>query len=90
MRVWATVCIKMPLGIDVGLSPGHIVLDGDLAPPKKGTTPNFRPISFVGKRLDGSKRHLVGRYRPRPRWHCVTVHGDPAPRHFLAQVYCRL
>jgi len=26
--------IKMPLGTDVGLGPGHIVLDGDSAPPK--------------------------------------------------------
>jgi len=24
--------IKMPLGMEVDLSPGHIVLDGDLAP----------------------------------------------------------
>jgi len=26
----------MPLGMEVGLSPGDIVLDGDPAPPKKG------------------------------------------------------
>jgi len=39
--------IKMALGTDVSLGPGHIVLDGDPAPlPKKGTEPhpNFRPI----------------------------------------------
>jgi len=29
----------MPLGIVVGLSPGDIVLDGDPAPPKRGTAP---------------------------------------------------
>jgi len=29
--------IKMALGMEVGLSPGHIVLDGDPAPRKKGT-----------------------------------------------------
>jgi len=29
--------IKMPLGTDVGLGPGHIVLDGDPAPPTTGT-----------------------------------------------------
>jgi len=34
----------MKLGMQVGLGPGHIVLDGDPAPPK-GHTPNFRPIS---------------------------------------------
>jgi len=29
--------IKMPLGMEVGLGPGHIVLDGDPAPsPQKG------------------------------------------------------
>ena len=32
--------IKMKLGMRVGLGPGHIVLDGDLAPlPKKGAQP---------------------------------------------------
>ena len=30
-------CIKMPLGMEVGLSPGEFVLDGDPAPlPKRG------------------------------------------------------
>jgi len=37
-------CIKMPLGTEVGLDPCHIVLDrdvldGDPAPPKRGTAP---------------------------------------------------
>jgi len=31
--------IKMPLGTKVSLDPGHIVLDGDPAPPKRGTAP---------------------------------------------------
>jgi len=32
--------IKMPLGMDVGLSPGDFVLDGNPAPlPKKGIEP---------------------------------------------------
>ena len=44
----------MKLGVEIGLGPGHIMLDGDPAPPpKKGTTPNFRIISVVTKRLDG-------------------------------------
>jgi len=47
-------CIKMPLGMEVGLSPGDFVLDGDSAPcPKTGRTPNFWPMSIVAKRLDG-------------------------------------
>jgi len=43
----------MPLGTEVGLGPGHIVLDGEpaLPSPKKGTLPpNFRPMSIVAKR----------------------------------------
>jgi len=31
---------NMPLGMEVGLRLGHIVLDGDLAP-QSGTTPQF-------------------------------------------------
>ena len=31
--------IKMKLGMQVGLGPGHIVLDGDPAPPPKGAQP---------------------------------------------------
>jgi len=34
--------IKMKLGLQVGLGPGHIVLDGDRPPPpKKGAHPQF-------------------------------------------------
>jgi len=35
--------IRMPLGMEVGLGPGHIVLDGNPAPPsqKRGHTPQF-------------------------------------------------
>ena len=42
----------MPLGMEVGLGPGHIVLDGDQAPlPKKAAQPpNFRSMSIVAKR----------------------------------------
>ena len=51
--------------MEVGLGPGHIVLDGDTAPsPKKGQSPknNFRPIFIVAKRLYASRCHLVWRY----------------------------
>jgi len=47
--------------LEVGLSSGHIVLDGDPAPPKKKRCPNFRPMSVVDKWLDGSKCHFVCR-----------------------------
>ena len=57
--------IKMAHGIGVGRSPGDYVLDGHPAPlPKKGAEPlpNFRPISIVAKRLDGSRWHLAWRW----------------------------
>ena len=55
--------IKMQLGMEVVLGPGHNVLDVDPAPlPKKGEQPpQFRPISIVTKRLDGLTCHLVWR-----------------------------
>jgi len=57
-------CIKMPLGMEVGLSPGDFLLDGDPArSPKKDGAPlhNFRPISIVAKRLDALRCHLLWR-----------------------------
>jgi len=42
---------------EVGLGPGHILLDRDPAAPHKGhshprdTAPNFRPMSVMAKRL---------------------------------------
>jgi len=62
----------MVLGMEVGLGPGHIVLDGDPAPPpkKQGHNPHFRPMSIVVKRLDASGYHVVGG-RLQPRRHCA-------------------
>jgi len=56
-------CIKMPLGMEVGLDPGDFVLNGvPASPPQKGgRAPNFLPMSIVVKRLDGSRCHLVRR-----------------------------
>ena len=47
----------MPLGTEVNLGSGDVVLDGVAVPPKRGTDPSFRPI--VAKRLDGWRLHLV-------------------------------
>jgi len=55
--------MKMPLDMDVGLSPGDFVLDGEpVTPPDKGAaSPNFRPMFIVAKRPNGSRCHLVWR-----------------------------
>jgi len=53
----------MKLSVEVGLSYGHIVLDGDPAPSKSGTAPplNFWPMSVVANRLDGLRCDLARR-----------------------------
>jgi len=45
----------------IGLGAGHIVLDGDPAPPKGQSPKYFRPISVAAKWLHGSTYHLVWR-----------------------------
>jgi len=51
---------KVKLGTEVGLGPGHIVLDGDAAPPsKRDIALQFSAMSVVAKRLDGSRCQLV-------------------------------
>jgi len=54
--------IKIPLGGEVDLGPGNIVLDGDPAPPQRGTAPQFSAMSVVAKQLDALRGHLVLRY----------------------------
>jgi len=46
-------CTKIPLGTEVNLGQGDVVLDGVAAPPNRGTAPSFRPMFIVAKRLDG-------------------------------------
>ena len=53
--------IKMKLGMLVGLGPVHIVLATQLPLPNGAQPPNFRPMSDVAKRLDGSRCYLVRR-----------------------------
>jgi len=90
---------KIPLDMEVGFGPGDFVFDEDPAPAeKKGTVPqpppNFWPMPSVATRLDGSICHLVQKYRPRPRPHCVR-RGPNSPREsgtavplFPAYDYC--
>jgi len=41
--------IKMPLGMETGLGRGHILLDGDPAPPKKGQAPHVSAHVYCGQ-----------------------------------------
>jgi len=69
----------MPLGIEVGLGPGHIVLDGEPAtPPRKGAKqpPTFRHMSMLV--VQGS--WLLGRGYNLPSCACCTDAGRPASR----------
>jgi len=57
--------IKMPRGMEVGLSQGFCIRRGS-SPSQKGGSgaeplPNFWPISIVVKRLDALRCHLVRR-----------------------------
>ena len=65
----------MPLGMEVGLGPGDIVLDRDPAPsPQKGHSyPNFRPMSIVAKWLyvSGTETEICLGLRD------IVLDGDP-------------
>jgi len=84
----------MPLGGEIGLGPGHIVLNGDPAPPKKGAQPPiFGPCLLRSNGwMDQDATWYGGRPRPRP--HCVRLGpGSPSQKghsrpHFSAHVYC--
>ena len=64
--------IKMPLGLEVGLGPGNIVLDADPAPPLQGAQPPiFDPcLLWPNGWIDHDGTWYEGRHWPRP--HCVT------------------
>jgi len=54
---------QMPLGMEVDLGTGDIVLDGFPTPLQQWDTAwlNFHPMSVVAKQLDRSRCHLVRR-----------------------------
>ena len=89
--------IKIPLGTEVGLGPGNVVLDGDPAPPKRGTAP--APVFFSPRvlRLNGRMDEDATGYgsRPCPKPHCVRrgpSYPLPRKRHssrlFSGHIYC--
>jgi len=51
----------MPLGMEVGLGPGHIVLDDDLASPPKGAHPQFSAHVCCGQTAGWIKMSLGGK-----------------------------
>jgi len=58
--------ITMPLGTEVGLGPGHIVLDGDLAPPSHGKGQSSPPL-FGPCLVWPNGRHLTDIVETLPR-----------------------
>jgi len=91
MALW----IKMPLGMEVGLGPGHIVLDGEPAPPsQKGTQPPIFSACLLWPNgcMHQDATWYGGRFRPRPycaRW----GPSSPSPKRghspqFSAHVCC--
>jgi len=86
--------IKMPLGTEINLSPGDVVLDGVAAPPKRGTVPPVSVHVYCGQTAGYIKTPLGTEVDLGPG-HTV-YDGDPAPSAkgaqqtplFLAHVYC--
>ena len=67
----------MPLGMEVGLSPGNIVLDGDPAPPKKHSSPQFLAHVCCGQTAGWINIPLGTKVGLGP---CrIELDGDPAP-----------
>jgi len=84
----------MPLGVEVGLRPGDIVLDGDPDPlPKTGhSSPHFTAHVYCGQTAGCIRIPLGIEVGPGN----IVLHGDlaapterdTAARHFSARVYC--
>ena len=80
--------------MEVGLGPGHIVLDGDPAPPprKRGPSPQFSAQVYCGQTAALNQGAFwCHASRPRPRTHCYM--GTQLPQQglspqFSAHVYC--
>jgi len=83
----------MKLGMQVGLGPGHILLDGDPAPFPKGHSPQLSAICGGQMAcMDQNATWFGGRPPPRRlclRWEprSLPQKGGAAPK-FSAHVYC--
>jgi len=68
---------KMPLGMEVGLGPCHIVQDGDPAPPQKGGhSPQFSAYDCCGQTAGSIKMPLGAKVCLGPDH--IVLHEDPA------------
>jgi len=68
----------MKLGMQVGLGPGHIVLDGDPAlPPPNGHSPQFLANVYCGQVAGWIKMALGMKVGLGPG--NIVLDGDPAP-----------
>ena len=67
----------MPLGMDAGLRPGHIVLYGDLAPPKGHTSPQFSNHVYCDQTAGWIRMPLGTEVGLGPGH--IVLGGDPAP-----------
>jgi len=75
--------IKMPLGTEVGLGPCDVVLDGDPAPPKRGTAPQFSANVCCGQTAGWMKMPLGTEVDLDPGTLCYT--GTQLPLDLQAQ-----
>jgi len=74
-------CTKMPLGMELGLSPGEFVLDGDIAPPQKGggLSQIFGPCFLCPNRwMNHDATWYAG--RPQPRGLCIRWEPSLLPK----------
>ena len=72
------VCTRIPLGTEVGLMLGNIMLDGDpVPPPRKGTAPKFSARVLYGQTAGWMKTPLSTEVDLGPV--DIAIHGDPAP-----------
>ena len=82
----------MPHGMEVGLGPDDVVLDGVAAPPKMGTATHFSAHVYCGQTAGWIKMPLGTKVGLSPG--NIVLDGDPAlPKrwhntHFSAHVYC--
>jgi len=67
--------IKVPFGTEVNPGPGDVVLDGVVAPTKRGTAPSFRFMSIVAK---GWIDEDATWYGSRLRRDYIVLDGNPA------------